>query len=170
MCPVCFQQVGLTADRSGAVPNNDVAKLTRFGDFVKECYGTPAAVVNSTAAGAALSLSGPDDYVELAVPKGHGGKIDRVWLREDITTGQLAQQFQVLASFDGGQKFRLVGNGTSVARKRIVQLPTHMAPDMLRFQVTRAAAWPVPIKEAAAFNVCASPRPDMSVAKPPPPL
>jgi alpha-L-fucosidase len=142
--------VGLTADRQGAVPDVDAAKITALGDFVRRCYGSPAAV---TAAGA--SLSKPGDFVELAVPEGRG--IDRVWLREDITTGQRAQEFRVLASSDGGATFALVGNGTSVARKRIVLLGKELAVDTLRFEVTKALEWPLRITEAAAFATCAPP-------------
>ena len=101
------------------------------------------------------TLRGPSDHIDLAVPQGAEGRIhmDRVWLREDMRSyGQRAQEFQVFASEDGGATFSRIGNGTSIARKRIVLLDSPIAIDILRFQVTKALEWPLVIQEAAAFK------------------
>lgn len=142
--------VGLTADRQGLVPDVDVAKISALGDFVRRCYRSPLAVTNGS-----HTLRGPSDHIDLAVPQGAEGRIhmDRVWLREDMRNyGQRAQEFQVFASGDGGATFSRIGNGTSIARKRIVLLDSPMAIDILRFQVTKALEWPLVIQEAAAFK------------------
>jgi alpha-L-fucosidase len=152
------QLMGFTADRRGYVPDNDVAKVTRVGNFISSCYGKPVAVAPESS-GAALVLKGPDDYIDLTVPAGQS--IDRVWLRENIITGQRALEFrifvQLLSSAGGDEPFVLVGAGTSVARKRILLLPSAMKVTTVRFQVTKALEWPVPINQAAAFAVCAAP-------------
>ena len=113
--------VGLTADRQGAVPANDVAKSSAFGDFVRSCYGSPAS----------------------ATPRAAAARRRRC---------------TVLGSSDGGATFALIGNGTSVARKRIVLFAEPMALDTLRFQVTKALEWPLSIEEAASFATCAAPK------------
>ena len=166
--------MGMTADRRGLLPANDVAKITRVGEYLRRCYAKPIAANTSSASGGggggggagALQLRGPGDFVELAVPKGKS--FDRVWLREDITTGQRALGFRVLArrsrsgSGSSGSGLDLAGfevlvqrNGTSVARKRIELLnATLSGVEALRFQVTEAVEWPVPMKEVAAFAPC----------------
>jgi alpha-L-fucosidase len=142
--------VGMTADRRGLVPSNDAAKVARVGRFIRRCYGAPIA---SSPATARLQLSRAEDHIDLQVPRGQ--TFDRVWLREDISTGQRARGFRVLVLEEGSQGFVQVAEGSSVARKRIVVFNTTMAGvRQLRFQVTAAAQWPVPMTEVAAFAPC----------------
>jgi alpha-L-fucosidase len=150
--------VGLTPDRLGLVPTGDVAKLTAVGNFVKQCYGAPVATFG------AASLSGPDDYIDLALPSG-AGAIDRLWLREDFAAhGQRVQEFLVSVSVTapalpgggggGGATFVAVSNGSSIARKRIVLLGSAVSASAVRVQVTEALAWPVHMQEVAVFAPC----------------
>ena len=142
--------VGFTADRRGLVPENDVAKVTRVGDFLRRCYGSPLARSAEPTA-----LHAPADYIDLEMPS--GASTDRVWLREDITTGQRAQAFKVFTLATRQAEPQLVFTGSSVARKRIVLLNATMTVQVVRFQVTEALEWPVPISEVAAFAPCGEP-------------
>ena len=111
----------------------------------------------------AVSLSGPDDYIDLALPGG-AGAIDRLWLRENFAAhGQRVQEFLVSVSVTapalpgggggGGATFVAVSNGTSIARKRIVLLGSAVSASAVRVQVTEALAWPVHMQEVAVFRV-----------------
>ena len=61
-------------------------------------------------------------------------------------------------SHSGSGLFVTVAEGLSVARKRIVLLNSTMeGVTRLRFQVTAAAEWPVPMVEVAAFAPCGKP-------------
>ena len=142
--------VGFTADRRGLVPENDVAKVTQVGDFLRRCYGTPLARSAEPTA-----LHAPADYIDLEMPS--GASTDRVWLREDISTGQRAQAFKVFTLATRQAEPQLVFTGSSVARKRIVLLNATVAVQVVRFQVTEALEWPVPISEVAAFAPCGKP-------------
>ena len=150
--------VGMTADRRGLVPSNDAAKVARVGQFIKRCYGAPVARLQSNASSGAdvpLQLRSAGDHIDLGVPPGQS--IDRAWLREDISTGQRAYGFRVLARRDGEEDFVTLAEGMSVARKRIVLFNSTQSVRQLRFQVTAAAEWPVPMMEVAAFAPCGKP-------------
>ena len=121
-------------------------------------------------------MRSPQDYIDLEVPPGQS--IDRVWLRVNISSGRRAHSFRVLVahkqdtdassvysgastiarSHSGSGLFVTVAEGLSVARKRIVLLNSTMeVVTRLRFQVTAAAEWPVPMVEVAAFAPCGKP-------------
>ena len=110
----------------------------------------------NAAAAERLQLSSAKDHIDLRVPPGQS--IDRAWLREDISTGQRARGFRVLARTEGKEQFETVAQGTSVARKRIVlfNVTLHRVRQ-LRFRVTAAVEWPVPMMEVAAFAPCGKP-------------
>jgi hypothetical protein len=133
--------------------------------YIRRCYRTPIARNASSSATPGprrgLQLRSAEDHIDLEVARGL--TFDRVWLREDISTGQRARGFRVLARSwddeDGKEgAFVPVANGTSVARKRIVLLKANMTGvRQLRFQVTAATQWPVPMTEVAAFEFCGRP-------------
>ena len=139
--------MGINADRRGLVPDNDVAKFKAFGDAVKACYGKPVA---ATSEGKLLRHAG--DYIE---HKLGAGPIDRVWIREDLTAGQKAQEFRVLAQTQSG--WTEVANGTSVGRKRIAVFANQVDALAVRVAVTGAYSWPVAVHEVAAFAPCKRP-------------
>jgi len=140
--------MGFTADRRGLVPNSDVEKVAEVGQRIKRCYGKALAQVSSKL------LSDPQGYISLQIDTGKA--IDRVWIREDISSGQRAQQFSVHAQMDAAGDFVLVGNGTSIGHKRIVVFREEIKPVALRVQVTASLDWPVPIREFAAFASCSN--------------
>ena len=139
--------MGINADRRGLVPDNDVAKFRAFGDAVRACYGKPVA---ATSEGKLLRHAG--DFIELKLG---AGLIDRVWIREDLTAGQKAQEFRVLAQTQSG--WTEVANGTSVGRKRIAVFASQAEPLAVRVAVTKAFSWPVAVHELAAFAPCKRP-------------
>lgn len=103
-----YMLVGMTADRRGLLPSNDVAKVTTVGKFIKKCCGTALAKSAEPTA-----LHSPADYIDLELPT--GSTIDRVWLREDITTGQRALSFNVSTLQTKTADPKLVYEGFSVA-------------------------------------------------------
>ena len=140
--------MGINADRRGLVPENDVAKLKVFGDAVKACYGKPVA---ATSEGKLLQHAG--DFIELKLSSDQ--LIDRVWIREDLTAGQKAQEFRVLAQTQSG--WTEVANGTSVGRKRIAVFANQVDALAVRVAVTKAHSWPLAVHEVAAFAPCRRP-------------
>ena len=139
--------MGINADRRGLVPDNDVAKFRAFGEAVKACYGKPVA---ATSEGKLLLHAG--DFIELKLG---AGVIDRVWIREDLTAGQQAQEFRVLAQTQSG--WAEVANGTSVGRKRIAMFANQAGALGVRVAVAKAYSWPVAVQEVAAFAPCKRP-------------
>ena len=62
-------------------------------------------------------MRSPQDYIDLEVPPGQS--IDRVWLRENISTGQRAHSFRVLVAHkqDDGLWLGVASvNGVEIAR------------------------------------------------------
>merc|ERR1711879_200842 len=138
--------MGFTPDRRGLLPSNDVEKAAEVGRFLNKCYGQALASMS------AQQLSNAEDFIDLRVDG--GAAVDRIWLREDISSGQRAQEFTVLAQMSTGGQFSVVVNGTSIARKRVVVLSNEIKPVVLRFKVDASLEWPVPIHEVAAFASC----------------
>ena len=150
--------MGLTADRRGLVPDNDVAKLTQFGNAVRACYGKAKAANTSGVGTGGFVVGEPGGYVELRMNE--SSSIDRVWIREVLTNGQHAQEFEVLVQTVHGGAFASVSDGrpsgTSIGRKRILLFNTTSAV-AVRLRITKAFAWPVAIHELAAFAPCKRP-------------
>ena len=162
--------VGMTADRRGLIPSNDVAKVTRFGQYISRCYSTPLA--GSTEAAVLYS---PADYVDLnldltLIGDIASGSFDRFWIREDITTGQRVRGFTVSTTArtrvgGGGLEPEIpqpvvIYSGDSIGHKRIGLLNGTLqtsAVQTVRFRVTDAMQWPVPVAEVAVFAPCGKP-------------
>lgn len=72
--------------------------------------------------------------------------------------GQKAKKFQVMARGSEGGAFALLGNGSSIARKRIVVFQGGaVMTGTIRLRVTESYEWPVVIRQLAAFAPCTRP-------------
>jgi len=142
--------IGFTADRTGNVPADDLHKFTAFGDLVKACYGTPVATTP------AATLTSATDQVVLTLDANTA--IDRMWVREDITSGQRVLAFEVLVQESKGGAFSVVFKGSSMGRKRIVRFGKSYTPAAIAVRASNSHEYPVPILQVAAFQPCNDPK------------
>ena len=93
-------------DETGNVAAEQAARYKEFGDWIRNCYGTPLKETNGsiTSEGGKLSLSVDN------------GSFDRVMIREDLSKGQRIREFAIIINGV------VDTNSTSIGNKRIVLL------------------------------------------------
>ena len=106
----CVLELDLAPDRSGLVPANQTQRLQELGDFIRSCYGKPAATGK-------VDTSEKGIYrIEYAKPV----EMDRVQLMEDQTDGQVIRSYNVYARLAGASnQWQLLSQGKSIGHKRI---------------------------------------------------
>ena len=81
--------LGLTPDYSGNLPDYHMKRYVEFGTWIKDCYGTPAAEQKN------IKMN---NSILLPVP---GSSIDRIWIMEDLTKGQVVTSFSIELKVNG---------------------------------------------------------------------
>ncbi|OBT51622.1 hypothetical protein VE04_09355, partial [Pseudogymnoascus sp. 24MN13] len=110
----CVLELGLTPDHTGLVTDAHVTRYKELGNFIRSCYGKPAAdPVHTTGENGTYSMMFDSPT-----------SIDRVVLMEDQTEGQVIRSYEVYAKIvdEQGQldvPWSLVSKGNSVGHKRI---------------------------------------------------
>lgn len=154
--------IGFTADRRGLIPENDVAKVTAFGKLVRECYGSSIA---KTASPVTLKSQEETVNVSLSTPTA----MDRLWVMEDLTTGQRIRKWTLTVVYQTGAETGVKEDqrgttetvsisGSSIGRKRIIRLDKTYQAVSVALKVTDAYAFPVPIRQVALFAPCNDPK------------
>lgn len=129
--------LNLTPDRSGAIPEADVARAAEFGRAVAREFGSAAA-----------EASGRGKTVTLTV--GPGAAIDRAVIMEDITQGERVRRW-VLEGRQSDGPWKELAVGQSIGHKRIVRF-TPIAASELRLRTLDSAAEPI-IHRLAVYRV-----------------
>ena len=131
--------------KEGVLRPDHIARYAELGDWLQECYATPAA--SSTTSGTTM---------EVTVPAGHAA--DRVVLQEDLTTGQRVRAFTVSATTsDGAVTAGLAANGTSIGHKFIGALDkVYPAGTKLTLTITSAVG-AAKMKSMEVFNCSRAP-------------
>lgn len=103
-------ELGVLPDDTGAIPADQMGVLQGLGDYIRTCHSLGAAVAASNGTGSTLSFDFPPTL------------IDRVWLMEDLSLGELVQGFEVYVSAPGGYAHNpvLVATGSAIGHKRIL--------------------------------------------------
>ena len=102
---------------NGTIAPSHLAAYQLLGDWIRDCYGNPAASVTFH------PVAGQTSFVVPLTPQ---LALDRVRLREDLTFGHVVRAFNVSVC-DGAGSCQLVGNGTSVGSGKIVGFPAEIA-------------------------------------------
>jgi alpha-L-fucosidase len=104
--------LNLAVGADGGVPAPAQALYQALGDWVRRCYGTPAASVAPP----------PGNVVTLALPGG-GVAVDRVVVMEDQSAGAQVLAYSVSVQVTGGA-WLPAGEGQAIGHKRIHIFPT----------------------------------------------
>ncbi|WP_329459505.1 alpha-L-fucosidase [Streptomyces sp. NBC_01497] len=137
-------------DTSGRVADEDVASLTAFGRTVARVYGhnllagaRPSRTVEALTDARLGSAWSPGEGATTGALEVHLRKavtFDRIRLGEDITRGQLVEDFAVDAWTDGA--WSEIASGTTIGYARILATGAPVATDALRVRVTGARNTP----------------------------
>eukprot|EP01046_Picozoa_sp_COSAG06_P067256 COSAG06_NODE_17352_length_946_cov_1.161747_1_plen_196_part_00 len=131
----------LSPQPNGTLRGDHITRYAELGDWLRECYSTPAAESTTLSGGRTMTFTVP-----------HGKAVDRVVIKEDLTTGQRVRSFTVttkLASSDAhpnhstGIQVQTVANGTSIGNKFIALLDrAYPAGTTLSLSIDHAAGAP----------------------------
>lgn len=123
--------VNLTPDRSGRIPEAEMAMLQGAGEVIRARYEKPVSLM---AEGARWSEG---HTLRLAIPE--GAEVDTVVIEEDLKSGQRIRAYRIEGLFDG--KWKTLAEGESIGRKRIhVFEPVQTAA--LRLKITDTIPMP----------------------------
>ena len=113
-------ELAFAINRDGLVEKSHETVYRRLGQWVEDCYGTPALSKQNTVG---------EQVIQLELPLHlHSFSFDRIVLQEDIAVGQRIRNYTINLVHEtnngglGGIKKEietLVSNGTSIGRKRI---------------------------------------------------
>ena len=126
---------------NGTLRGDHITRYAELGDWLRECYSTPTAESTTLSGGRTMTFTVP-----------HGKAVDRVVIKEDLTTGQRVRSFTIttkLASSDAhpnhstGIQVQTVANGTSIGNKFIALLDrAYPAGTTLTLSIDHAAGAP----------------------------
>ena len=114
-------------DPLGLIADDQVARYAEFGAWIKQCYGPGRAV------GEVKEVKGPNATISFANANENknGALVDRIWVREDQSTGQRIRKWAVEAQLASSPEspangvsaaaaaWQIVASGTSVGNKAI---------------------------------------------------
>ncbi|HZC27257.1 MAG TPA: alpha-L-fucosidase [Actinopolymorphaceae bacterium] len=137
----------------GRIATGDVASLTSFAASVRETYATNLLAGNARHSDDKAFTSLTDDRLDTVWEPPDGSVVgtvtldlarsvtfDQIRLGEDITRGQLVEQFSV-DTWDGAAWVRAVA-GTTIGYRRILVLAAPLTTDRLRVHILAARSTP----------------------------
>lgn len=99
--------LGLVIDNRGLIPDADVKQAEKYGEAIRQRYGTP--VAETSGKGSSLSLNLPSIMA-----------VDRVIIQEEISEGERVLAWHLEGSRPDGATIRLC-EGTNIGHKRIAR-------------------------------------------------
>ena len=141
-------ELDFAIDRRGLVPDSHAAVYLQLGNWVRECYGRPLAMVSGQG----------DEYV---VTLRAGEHFDRFQLQENTLLGQRIRQYTIEsqpAAAAAGTSWKHIVSGQAIGTKRIILLPgpaVTVASGGLRvrLRVVRSVAKPI-LRFFGVFQPC----------------
>ncbi len=115
--------IGIVVDTSGLVPQEDLSRLTEFGQAVKSHYSTPLTKVSSKELSKSVSLK-------------KKMTINRIVIEEDIRQGECIREYVLETQVNN--KWIKIAEGSSVGHKRI-QSFNPIQVDNIRVRITKAS-------------------------------
>lgn len=157
----CNMELGFHPNYDGVLPEEHVAAVRQFGEWVSSCYGG-APLAASSAASVAQNSS---LVLPLRMPVGQQGdsKPNRVVLAENQTAGQRVRQWSLWYSSTAqpgpDTTWHLLTRGGSIGHKRIVPVPENVSASALRLDVDLVvgSAAHIRVFEARSCNMTAPP-------------
>ena len=133
---------------NGSVPAEQVAAATALGKFKTGCYGGIPVASGSGSGSAPITIK---------TSSGAADAIDRVQIREDISSGQIVRAFTLTALLGNGTSVPLCPErgGSSIGAKYICVMPAPLQVKSLTLTVTAAKGGTAKIAQFAAFS-CSS--------------
>ena len=132
-------EMDFAIDRTGNIEAQQAASYKAFGDWIRSCYGKPAA-----------STSGNSSQLVLPVPA--GTSIDRVMIQEMVEYGERVRNYTVETQTQTGGTWSPFMTGQAVGNKRIYVAP-QASTGFTAFRLTVSASIGVPlITNFAAFE------------------
>lgn len=128
--------LGIVIDDRGLVPDADVARITAFGQAIREQYGAPQAETSGTGYQVTLELNEPTE-------------IDRVVIQEDISQGERVLNY-VLEGFTSDGTWITLAEGSNIGHKHIDVFDPVLI-SKIRMNARQAKAQPI-IRQLAAFT------------------
>ena len=119
--------LGIVINDKGLVPEADVARITAFGNAIKEQYGHPLRTVSGKGSEYEIGLDEPV-------------MVDRVVIQEDITYGERILEYKLSGLCDG--KWVELAKGSNVGHKRI-EIFDAVRAERIRLEITESKAEPV---------------------------
>ena len=124
--------VNMTPDRRGLIPDVEVARLTGFGADIRRRFGRPIAETRGE------GLWGEGMTLDLEL--GRTATVHAVLIEEDIRFGQRVRRHRLEARHHGAWK--PLGEGLTLGRLRIVELPAPVEADAVRLRVLETMPLP----------------------------
>jgi alpha-L-fucosidase len=129
--------IGIVVDTSGLVPEEDMQRLTAFGNEIKKRFSEPLASTNGNGETLELSLG------STPLPVNH------IIISEDITKGERIRKYIIEARKD--DQWIPIAEGNSVGHKRIQSVDS-VTTDKIRLSITESSAQPQ-IKDLSAYGM-----------------
>eukprot|EP01047_Picozoa_sp_COSAG01_P045508 COSAG01_NODE_4199_length_5248_cov_117.011653_2_plen_352_part_00 len=104
-----FLMMDFGPNQDGLIAPDQAVAYKRFGDWIRNCYGSAVAAVHGAVA--------TYQTLEVRIPNGTR-RVDRLMMREDQTAGQIVRRYEVEAEHPAGTWTR-VSSGQSIGNKRI---------------------------------------------------
>ena len=128
--------IGLTPDHSGLLPESDVIRLREWGNEIERRFSKPLKSVSG---------SGDQIYLKFDEPT----EINHLIIQEDIVFGESIRNFTIEGKV--GNRWILIGEGTSVGQKRILQFE-QIEVQTIRLNIEKYVREPK-IKNFSAYSI-----------------
>ncbi len=127
--------LGIVINDKGLVPEADVARITKFGNAIREYFSNPLSVVSGEGSDFEISFDKPV-------------VIDRSVIQEDISLGERVLQYKLIGFADG--KEIELASGSNIGHKHI-DIFAAQKVDKIRLQILQSKAIPQ-IKSFAVYE------------------
>jgi len=133
-------ELDFAIDRDGLVEESQASRYKEFGNWIKNCYGSPVGSTHGNGTTVTLELITPTE-------------IDRVMIQEDLTQGQRIRQFTVQV-MNAAKNWQVFGSAHSVGNKRIM-LGKKVVTNKLQLVIQNSVGNPIVIN-FSTFKPCPS--------------
>lgn len=133
-------ELDFAIDRSGNVDPIHAARYREFGNWIRNCYTTPAA--NTSGVGVTARLSFPNGKI-----------VDRFMLQEAFEEGERVRSWTISVLETNTTAPKQMAQGTVIGYKQIVLMEHPMSITTAVLEITSAVISPI-VRTFAAFRPC----------------
>lgn len=139
----CVMELDFAIDRTGRVHPTHAARYKEFGDWIRQCYGSPVAS-NFT-----VSKRNLEYMLHFDKPT----SIDRVMIQEDQSKGQHIRNYTVEVTTMQTNEWLVLSTGQSVGNKRIDVAKMYINATAVKLTIQHAVG-AVTLKAFSAYGEC----------------